>query len=189
MFDRVAGQHLVEAPSIPGTFALQHWMKRVPMGRAWQLHLGEVLTTRPWWSRCRCNPPACAPLRRRCCALGFLGGAADVRVRMTLSSPWSGVTKALGIGAGLHREHVHRRAAQLLRPQGIGQRVEVHHRAAAVVDEIGALLHGGELVAADQAGGGGGLRHVQGHHVALRQQFLHGGGDSVLPWRSLSVWS
>ena len=54
---------------------------------------------------------------------------------MTFSSPCSGDDEPLGVRARLDRKHVDRGAAQVAVAQRLGQRVEIDHRAAAVVDE------------------------------------------------------
>ena len=56
--------------------------------------------------------------------------------------------------------------------QGAGQRVEIDHGAAAVVDQERARLHRAQLLLADHAGGLRRLGHMQADDVALRQQLL-----------------
>ena len=72
----------------------------------------------------------------------------------------------------LDREHVDSGAVQVAAAQRPGQRVEVHHHAAAVVDQVGAGAHGGEFGGADHAGGAGGFGHMQADHVAGGQQLV-----------------
>ncbi len=104
-------------------------------------------------------------------------------VRITFSRPCSGETNASAIRARLDGEDVDGRAAQLAFAQRIRERLEVDDRAAAVVDEIGALLHRGESrLAPDHAVRGGRFRHMQADDVALRQQLTAGSRPgSVLP--------
>ena len=72
----------------------------------------------------------------------------------------------------LDRKHVNGRAQQLFLAQRFGQRLDFYHGSARRIDENAARLHGGNLGRADHPLRGRSFRHMQAHHVRLRQQFV-----------------
>ena len=83
-----------------------------------------------------------------------------------MGRPCSGETKRSAFEAGSTGKTS--TAAPASRPsrKRAGQRIEVDHGAARIVDQIGALLHQRDLARADHVGGRRRLRHVQRDHVA-----------------------
>jgi hypothetical protein len=89
------------------------------------------------------------------------------------------------VALGLDREHVNRRTQQLAGLQRRCQRIDVHHRPARGIDQDAARLHGGDLLGAEHAVGGGQLGHMQGHDIGLAQQLLQIGGLARIAQRQL----
>jgi len=100
----------------------------------------------------------------------LLGGAADVgRKNAVVEAPERAVKLLLG-ASGLGGVDVDGTAGELLALDGLGKRVEVHDFAARGVDEVGALLHLGELLRRDHVASLGRQGHVHGDDVALLEQ-------------------
>ncbi len=70
----------------------------------------------------------------------------------------------------LDLHHVQTGTENLLGAQHLDERLLVHHRPAAGVDQYGARLHQGELALRHHAPRRRVERHVQGHHIARLQQ-------------------
>ena len=104
--------------------------------------------------------------------LGFVGGAADVRRQDHVVELTQRADELVVVALGLFREHVDGGAEQVLVAQRGGQRLDVHHLAPGVVDQIALGLHGANLLFADHPAGGGGVRHVQADHVGQAEQVI-----------------
>ena len=164
-------------------------MNRVPGGPGRQLHLREVHRAHGGADVAVLDQLA-GDLRADA-LLRLLGGAADMRRQDDVVEALQRRDETLAVGGRLVGEHVDGRAAQMAAPaRRVGERVEVDHRAAAVVDEVGALLHRARSRRAPiMPCGRRRLRHVQAHDVACASSSPRLPTGSVLPWRSLSVRS
>ena len=99
--------------------------------------------------------------------------------------PAQGRQELVLVGARLDREHVNRRAQQLLGFERVGQGIDIHHRAACGVDEDAAGLHGRNFGRTNHALGRWQLGHMQADDVALRQQVVQLGHLARIAQRQL----
>ena len=87
-----------------------------------------------------------------------------------------GGLEAVLVGFGLAREHVDGGAGEVAGAQRVGQRREIDDGAAAVVDQVGAPLHGGEFGRTHHAGGLRRVGHVEADDIAGGEQGAEAAG-------------
>ena len=100
------------------------------------------------------------------------GAAADVGRQQHVLEAGERRLEHRVVALGLDREHVDGGTADVLALQRVGQRVDVHHRAARGIDQVRTGLHLRQLFGADQVDGGRQLGHVQRDHVGAGQQLV-----------------
>ncbi len=104
--------------------------------------------------------------------LRFHRGAADVGRENGVRQRLQRRAEALAPARRLAREHVHGGAGEPARAELIGERVQVHDVATAVVDEAGAVLHPREHLAPEQPLRLRGAGHVQRDDVRRLEQLV-----------------
>ncbi len=106
-------------------------------------------------------------------ALGFFGGTANVGGKDHVVPTLEGGFEFFVLGLGLHGEYVNGGTGQSLVVEGGGQGINIHHTAAAGVEEEGAFFHPADLFLANHAHRIGGARHVEGHHIGAFHEIAH----------------
>ena len=107
--------------------------------------------------------------------LRLLGAAADVRREDDVAQSGERRAEALTVLGRLFGKHVGRGAREMAAAQRRRERLEIHHLAAAVVDQRRAALHLRKFLRADQVARAIGVGHMQAHHIGRFQHRLQRG--------------